>query len=59
MSGPSQSVVSEHIVKMADVETFVELCGGDLLLYLKPAYPDQPVLNPLVHDFSNNVLKIF
>ena len=41
MSGPSQSVISEHIVKMADVETIVELCGGDLILYFNPTYPAQ------------------
>ena len=38
MFGPSQSVASEYIVKMADVEMLVELYGGDLLLYLNPTY---------------------
>ena len=35
------SVVSQHIVKMADVETLVELYGGDLLFYLNLTYPAQ------------------
>ena len=26
---------------MADVETLIELCDGDMLLYLNPTYPMQ------------------